>query len=354
MLKEEVKIQTKATNNGEYACERLEKGGKTLGYNLPRFNVKWLGNQTVPVELIFDNAKSSAYTNTTCNGTGNSAIDGVYVVRNFADDITKYCSKTNDASANVNDVEKGSEFYKNNGFTPWSGFKNGAELSYGSDSIALSYDYAENAVFANRALYASTEYDNKDLALVRRLDDAAMMGPADTIFKGFNGNFAKMQITFSGVYDKEVGANVILMNILDHKLDGAAIKDTESPHAVIPNEYSAGELPRGEKDGLYPFPAIVGYDAVDGIITDKLTYLVVDESGEKVSVDSKKGGFIPEKIGKYTITVGLTDKSGNVAETKTVTAEILPFIEAISLKFDSALKPQIKIGESVTVPGGTK
>lgn len=220
----------------------------------------------------------------------------------------------------------------------------------GGDSIAVSYDYIENTVFANRALYASTEYENKDLAVVRRLDDAAMMGPTDSIFKGFNGNFATMKITFSGIYDGEAGANVILMNLLNHKLDGKAVTDTESPKVVTPTGYNTEELPKGENNAFYPFLNFVGYDAVDGIISDKLEFKVFAPNGNEVLVDTKRGGFTPAETGDYTITVNLTDKSGNKAEEKSVTVEIVPFIEAISLDFSSDVKSNLKIGETVALP----
>ena len=222
----------------------------------------------------------------------------------------------------------------------------------GGDSIAVSYDYIENTVFANRALYASTEYDNKDLAVVRRLDDAAMMGPTDSVFKGFNGNFATMKITFSGIYDGEAGANVILMNLLNHKLDGKAVTDTESPKVVTPTGYNTEELPKGENNAFYPFLNFVGYDAVDGIISDKLEFKVIAPNGSEVPVDTKRGGFTPTETGDYTITVNLTDESGNKAEEKSVTVEIVPFIEAISLDFSSDVKSNLKIGETVALKIG--
>ncbi len=123
-----LKIEAAATNNGVYACERFEKGGNTLGYNLPRDTMKWFGNQTVPVELIYDNAKASAYTNSTYSVTSSTAVGGVYVVRNFNSDVNRYCSKTNDASASDDDVAQGSKFYTDNGFAPWAGFKEGTEV----------------------------------------------------------------------------------------------------------------------------------------------------------------------------------------------------------------------------------
>ena len=174
-----LKIQAAATNNGVYACERFEKGGNTLGYNLPRDTMKWFGNQTVPVELIYDNAKASAYTNSTYSNTSSSAIGGVYVVRNFNSDVNRYCSKANDASASDDDVLQGSKFYTDNGFAPWAGFKEGTEVKCTVEFSSLNEEDESSIIitsFAGEDLSRETltvSHDN-DALVVKGSDGEAL------------------------------------------------------------------------------------------------------------------------------------------------------------------------------------
>lgn len=174
-----LKIEAAATNNGVYACERFEKGGNTLGYNLPRDTMKWFGNQTVPVELIYDNAKASAYTNSTYSVTSSTAIGGVYVVRNFNSDVNRYCSKANDASASDDDVLQGSKFYTDNGFAPWAGFKEGTEVKCTVEFSSLSEEDESSIIitsFAGEDLSRETltvSHDN-DALVVKGGDGEAL------------------------------------------------------------------------------------------------------------------------------------------------------------------------------------
>lgn len=174
-----LKIQAAATNNGVYACERFEKGGNTLGYNLPRDTMKWFGNQTVPVELIYDNAKASAYTNSTYSNTSSTAVGGVYVVRNFNSDVNRYCSKANDASASDDDVLQGSKFYTDNGFAPWAGFKEGTEVKCTVEFSSLSEENESSIIitsFAGEDLSRETltvSHDN-DALVVKGGDGEAL------------------------------------------------------------------------------------------------------------------------------------------------------------------------------------
>ena len=174
-----LKIQAAATNNGVYACERFEKGGNTLGYNLPRDTMKWFGNQTVPVELIYDNAKASAYTNSTYSNTLSTAIGGVYVVRNFNSDVNRYCSKANDASASDDDVLQGSKFYTDNGFAPWAGFKEGTEVKCTVEFSSLNEEDESSIIitsFAGEDLSRETltvSHDN-DALVVKGSDGEAL------------------------------------------------------------------------------------------------------------------------------------------------------------------------------------
>lgn len=103
-------ITAKGTNSNVYKSERYYRAG--VRFDTARKQINAYGNQTTPIDLVWDNEKATVYTNTSF-GADFDGIGGAWGIRQFNQPESYYAAGA----------------YDSNNFSQWAGFTDGATLS---------------------------------------------------------------------------------------------------------------------------------------------------------------------------------------------------------------------------------
>lgn len=110
-----LKIAAKGTNSNAYVTERYYNAGTQ--FMTARKKINAYGNQTAPIDLVWDNEKATVYTNTSFDASYDG-IGGAWGIRQFNQPKEYYAAGKN-----------GQDAYDSNKFSQWAGFTDGAILS---------------------------------------------------------------------------------------------------------------------------------------------------------------------------------------------------------------------------------
>lgn len=224
-----------------------------------------------------------------------------------------------------------------------------------SKALSLKYDSASNSVLAFNPLYNEAGYAGVN-GLVRKLDQSTHLLGSDEAFRGFESEYVNVSITFTSVTNESNPANVVITNVLNQSLGGNTLTDTGKPLLLFPEDIDEDSLPVGEKGTFYPMWDIIGYDVIEGVITNKIdykvSYLGADGTSTPVNVAYQKelGGFTPTESGIYRVNVNLTDTVGNKADELVYDLKVIPVVETIEFALNGTLPKTASLGESITVP----
>ena len=170
------KIRAKATGNTTFAVERYYAAGTEFVNARKQLNA--YGNQTTPIDFVWDNAKATAYTNTSF-GSNYDGIGGAWGIRQFNQPKSYYATGTYGQTA-----------YDNNGFSQWSGFTSGATINCtvefpstsGVTSIIVTsfggYDLTKEQQTLTEGDYLDgAKYNAKNPSSVLKGEDTALYAP---------------------------------------------------------------------------------------------------------------------------------------------------------------------------------
>ena len=229
-----------------------------------------------------------------------------------------------------------------------------------SGNIATVYWNNEETAFYAWKSYYNSNLPNKQINVVRDLNDPKHLFAKDTIFTGFTSDFVNVSFRVEGVSAKT--ASFIIKSIDGQELvyDGEYFKDTLGPSISLNSEF-ANFIPKGEKGKKYPLFKVDAYDLIDGYDVDT-TLIIKDPNGAIVKNGVYNDYFIPAKEGVYTFEYTAKDKSGNsakvckadgsVTDTLIVPVEINHVLEDFRLVFtdESQIVHESMVGANIVVP----
>ena len=224
------------------------------------------------------------------------------------------------------------------------------------NATSVMYDYATQTIMTNRPLYNEESYGSVKGA-IRQLSNPNHLGGSDSIFLGFDSKYVRLKVTFTEISKLGQPANVILTNVLDQPLQGETFADNGKPYISFPTNIT--EIPVGEKNTKYPFWDVLGYDAIEGIITNKMSYDVKylglngNSAESNTNYELVDGGFIPKEAGFYKVTINLKDESNNNADAIVKTVRVLPVVETINFNLNGTIPTTASVGQKITVPNYT-
>lgn len=169
------KIRAKATGNTTFAVERYYADG--TGFVNARKQLDAYGNQTTPIDFVWDNATATAYSNTSF-GDNYDGIGGAWGIRQFNQPKSYYAEGTDGQTA-----------YDKNGFSQWAGFTSGATLNCtvefpgasGVTSIIVTsfggYDLTKEQQDLTEDDFGGAKYNAKNPSSVLKGEDTVLYAP---------------------------------------------------------------------------------------------------------------------------------------------------------------------------------
>ncbi len=200
----------------------------------------------------------------------------------------------------------------------WVGTPQNKQL--GDESVSISYDYADNAIFANGMLVVD-------------LDDPAFYE------KGFGGfSSGRVKLTLEGKKYSKAYADLCILQIADMDLSKNVFYDVDAPKISIDTKGNV-EIPKavvGEKYNIFDCSA---YDEVDGYCETEVSVYKNYYMKGKTIVDSTNGYFIPKTAGNYYVVYKSKDLSGNTAEVVVNVNAIKERVTPLSVTLDENTFP---------------
>ena len=267
-------IRASATNNTTYGGERYRSTGTTLT-EYARKIIKADGTATTPIDLVWDNEKAIAYSNTSFS-SGIDGIGGAWGLRQFKAAKEDYVAGS-----------KGQDEYTLRKYQPWSGFTDGATLK-----CTVKFDGVTDA-----SSIIVTSFGGYDLTKAEQEIDTSEGG--------------KLQI--SGNNPATVAANAeadIYAPLKAHRFGGSYATDAQTE--VYYAGKKVGELTYGtdgkstakfafNKEGVYTLKHIVGAETLTETIkcTGSQTYAVSTLAGMFVNTGDNATAAYGEKTIRF-------------------------------------------------------
>ena len=243
--------------------------------------------------------------------------------------------------------------------TPITGSYTGRIYGNGNNAqpFAFQYDSNSNIVYTRLPLYNDTAYGVEN-GTIRELSNPGHLLGSDALFTGFKSKYVKLSIKFTNIFDETNPSHVILTQVLNQPLTSATFVDGGKPSLIFPANLESTELPVGEVNSKYPYWNIEAFDAIEGNLTNDISYKVEylgekdDQSPAVVNVEYVDGGFIPKAKGFYQVTASVKDSSNNNADVIVKKMQVLPVVETINLVFeDNAIIPtEASVGARIVIP----
>ena len=223
----------------------------------------------------------------------------------------------------------------------------------GNSLATLYYGYEDSAIAAWKCFYSESfapNQSNKQVNIVRDLNNPAHLWAGDTLFTGFTSNFVNVSFKVEGLTAKQASFIIKSIDGQEFSLSGNEIVDATAP-AIELDSKVLENIPKGETNKKYPFIPYTAYDVIDGSNVN-VDISVFDANGNKVTTDVYDDYFIPRKSGKYTIKYKAIDKSLNESKEPSVEVYISEVLEDFRLVFTdpSQIITSASIGKSINVP----
>lgn len=190
------------------------------------------------------------------------------------------------------------------------GYSNSINLFFDNETMTLySKDYS---TWPDKSLYKTGFADEDGKFKVLDLDSDEMGNMKKYRWGGFPSG--KFTMSFTTQLLNEDYANYMILAINNQNMDGTLLNDVTAP--VLTVDAEQGNLPTAVVGGYYPFFNCLATDAMYGNlpVQTKVTF-----DGNEYLCNSN--GFVPDKIGDYTLIYSASDPSGNTtAKQFTVTA----------------------------------
>ena len=264
-----LEIYAKGTNNdgkkgsSSYVIERYRSAGTTLTESA-RKQINAYGNQTTPIDLVWDNEKVTAYSNTSFGEKNYDGISGAWGLRQMNKEQSYYAKGA-----------KGQDEYAKRGYSPWNGFTDGATLK-------CTVEFAGVDAVSPTSIIV-TSFGGYDLTVPTQEIDESEISAGELKVSGQNSD----TVTYgTDVY--------IYAPIQAHRFGGGYVTDAET------NVYYAGKIINTLTYGQ------------DGKSTAKLTF-------------NKEGIYtLKHKIGNVTLEEVIKCESNQTYQTASLASEFDP------------------------------
>lgn len=206
------------------------------------------------------------------------------------------------------------------------------DMAPDSKKFALMLDYSTLTVYGQSAKKVS------------QLNSAQYY---ETLWNGFPSGKARLRVSASGY--SGATANFCITDVFGYdSLADSTFEDTEGPEIYIDTDYET--MPNAEAgfDKPYPVPSATAFDTYSGVC-DVDTQVFLDyASGTPISVSMTQDGFIPDRIGLYTILYTARDAFGKTSW-KELSVKAVREVTPISVTIPADVITKTELGTHVTI-----
>ena len=213
-----------------------------------------------------------------------------------------------------------------------------------TNTVKLSYDAAENA------LYGNVGPETEDLHKVLDFDDKTMVDER-YLWGGFSSDLVYMTVSLKTRFQSDEGT-LLLTSVNGTSLAGEKANVSDISFDVDTQGYLKASLPNGAKGAKYPAFSAVAYDNY-GRELGEAALKVVDPDG--VAVACADGWFATEKTGRYTLVYSYAERTetGVFEKTESLFVTVEERTEALSYSLSSPVAGlTFSIGDKVLLSDG--